>query len=93
MVSCDLAQAAAVLAIALDGFPVEVERTATDVPAFELGPAHAGLGTFDDEVAFEFGDGPDDDHHGTAQRTAGVKVLSKRDELDVQDGLVRGQQG
>ena len=52
MVSRDLAQAAAVLAIAEDGFPVEIERTTADVPAFELGPAHAGPDTFDNQVAF-----------------------------------------
>ena len=82
--SCDLAQALAELAVATDGFPVEVQRLATDGAAFEPGPAHAGPDPFDDQVAFEFRDGPDDDHDGAAQRAAGVDLFAETDELDVQ---------
>ena len=84
MFSRDLAQALTEPAIATDRFPVEVQRLATDVLAFELGPAHAGPDPLDDQVAFEFGDRPDDDHDGAAQRAAGVDLFTEADELDVE---------
>ena len=84
MFSRDLAEAASAPAITLDSFPVEIERLPADVAAFELGPAHAGPDPLDDQVAFEFGDGPDDDHDGATQRAAGVDLLAEADELDIQ---------
>jgi hypothetical protein len=36
------------------------------------------------KVAFEFGDGADDDHQGAAQRSSCIDLLSERDELDVE---------
>ena len=52
--------------------------------AFEPGAPHAGADPLDDQVAFEFGDGADDDHDGAAQRAAGVDLLAEADELDVE---------
>src|SRR5580704_3850715 len=52
--------------------------------AFELGPPHAGANSLDDQVALEFGDGPDDDHNGPAQGTSSVDLFTEADELDVQ---------
>ena len=66
------------------GSRVELEGRPADVPAFEPCTAHAGADPLDDEVAFEFRDGSDDDHHRAAQRAAGVDLLAEADELDVQ---------
>ncbi len=63
---------------------VEVERLASDVPAFELGAAHAGAHPLDDQVALQFGDRADDHHDGAAQRAARVDLLAEADELDVE---------
>lgn len=84
MFSGDLAQALAEPPVAKDGFPIEVERLSADAPALELGPAHAGADTFDDQVPFELGDRTDDDNDGAAQRAAGVDLLAEADELDAQ---------
>ena len=81
-----LGQAHAGSAIANDAGTVDLERPAADVAAFEPGPAHAGPDPLDDQVAFELGDGADDDHHGAAQRSAGVDVLAEADELDAAGG-------
>ena len=78
----DLAQALSALAIAKDGFTIEIERPAADVTSFEPGAPHAGAHPLDDQVAFEFGDGADDDDDGPAQRAAGVDLLAEADELD-----------
>ena len=53
-----------------------------DVAAFEPGAPHAGAHPLDDQVAFELGDGADDDHDGAAQRPAGVDLFTETDELD-----------
>ena len=53
-----------------------------DVPAFEASAPHAGAHPFDDEVALKLCDGADDDHDGSAQRSAGVDLLAETDELD-----------
>ena len=73
----DLAQAVAALAIAEDGLAIEIQRPAADVASFEAGAPHAGAHPLDDQVAFEFRDGPDDDHDGAAQRAAGVDLLAE----------------
>ena len=71
-------------AIAQDGVGVDVEWRPAETTAFEFCPAHAGTDALDDQVAFEFGDGADDDHDGPAQRAASVDLFAKRNELDVQ---------
>ena len=79
-----LSQALAAAAVEQDRLPIEFEPPAPDVPAFEPGPAHAGSDPLDNQVAFELGDGPDDDDNGAAQRAAGVDLLAEADELDVE---------
>jgi len=53
-----------------------------DVPAFEASAPHACAHSLDDEVALKLCDGADDDHDGSAQRSAGVDLLAETDELD-----------
>jgi hypothetical protein len=53
------------------------------VPAFETSTPHAGADSFDDQVAFELGDGSDDHDDGAAQRAARVDIFAEADELDV----------
>lgn len=81
---CQLAQALATLAVPQDGSAIEIERLATDMAAFEAGAAHAGAHPFDNKVALQLGDGSDDDHYGAAQWPAGIDLLPKADELDVE---------
>jgi hypothetical protein len=38
---------------------VDVNWTASDLAAFELGPTHAGAHSLDDEITFQFGDRSD----------------------------------
>src|SRR5579863_6176085 len=77
----DLSEAQSSLAIAYDGGAVDEAGTASDRAAFELCAAHAGLDPLDDEIAFEFGHRRDDNHHGAAERAAGVQVLAEAGEL------------
>ena len=70
------------LAIPHQGIAINVEWRPADMPALELGAAHAGAHTLNNQVAFQFGDGADDDDHGAAERPAGVDVLAEADELD-----------
>jgi hypothetical protein len=79
-----LAQALPALAICKNRFSIEIERRAADVPAFKASAPHAGAHPLDDQAAFEFGDGADDDDDGPAQRAAGVDVFPERDVLDIQ---------
>ncbi len=79
-----LAKTRAVLAIAHDGFAVEVQRPAADVPAFETGTPHAGPDTLDDQVTFKFGDCADDDYDAPAQRAAGIDLLAETGILNAQ---------
>ena len=62
----DLSQALPAATILEDRLPVEIERPAADVPAFEACPPHAGTDPLDDQVAFQFRDRPDDHHDGPA---------------------------
>jgi hypothetical protein len=71
-------------AFALDGFMIEYQGLSTDVRAFEAGAAHAGAHPLNDQAAFEFCDGGDDDDDGPAQRTGGVDIFPEADELDVE---------
>src|SRR4051794_30352028 len=84
VVAGQLAQALAVAAIADDGIAIEFKRPAADVAPFEPGAPHAGAHPLDNKVAFELGDGADDDYYGAAQRAAGVDLLAERNELDIQ---------
>src|SRR5580704_5067393 len=63
---------------------VDIDGPATDVPAFESGPAHAGPNPFDDQVAFELRDRADDDDDGPSERATGIEVFPEADVLDVQ---------
>ena len=84
MTAGDLAKALASAAIVADGGVIKFQRLPSDVPAFKLGPAHAGPNPLDDEIALEFGDGTDDHDDRPAQRAAGVDLFPEADELDVQ---------
>ena len=79
----DLAQAASSLAVADDSATIDVQWPAPDMPALELGAPHAGAHPLDDQVAFQLGDGTDDDHHRPAQRSAGVDIFPEADELNL----------
>ena len=78
----DLPDALATLTVLLDGGVVQYQRSSADVLAFEPGAPHAGAHPFDDQVAFQFGDGADDDHDGPAQRAAGIDIFPEADVLD-----------
>ncbi len=62
---------------------IDVERTSSDMPAFEPGPAHTCPDALDNKVTFQFGDRPDDDDEGPPERASRVDVLAERDELDL----------
>jgi len=80
----DLAKTLALTAIVLDSGMVEFEPIAADMATLEAGTPHAGPHPLDDQTAFQFSDGADDDDDGTAQRAAGVDLLPEADEFDVQ---------
>src|SRR5258707_4105121 len=67
-----------------DGTSIKVQRLAADVPAFQPRSSHAGAHSLDDEIAFQFCDGRDDDDERAAQRTARVEVLAEAEELHIQ---------
>jgi len=71
----DLPQALALAAVALDWAMVQFEPIAADVAAFEACAPHAGAHPLDDQVAFEFGNGADDNHDGTAQRSRMTRIF------------------
>ena len=72
------------LSVTEDGFAIEIEWLASDVPSFEPCAAHAGADPLDDQVAFEFRDRSDDYDDGAAQRPAGIDLLAEADEFDVE---------
>jgi hypothetical protein len=74
----------AALTVPQDSDVVELERMAADGTAFETGAPHAGAHPLDDQVAFEFRDGSDDNHDGPAQRASGIDLLAEANELDVE---------
>jgi hypothetical protein len=54
---------------------IDLARSASDLAAFEAGAPHAGAHPFDNQVAFEFGDGADDDReHSTPARLSLTRV-------------------
>ena len=83
MSSGDLSDALAALTILVDGGAVQYQRGSTDSLTVETGAPHASSYSLDDERAFEFGDGADDDDDGTAQRAAGVDIFSERHIFDI----------
>jgi F420-0:gamma-glutamyl ligase-like protein len=80
----DLADALALAAVALDSGTIQLQRIAADMLAFEPCAPHAVAHPLDDQVAFELGDGADDDHDGPAQRAADVDVFPEAGELDLE---------
>ncbi len=72
------------ITIMKDRQSIDIERSSTDVPSFQLGAPHAGAHPFDDEIALELGDGADDHDHRPAEWPAGVDILAERDELYVE---------
>ena len=74
----------AAVTVAEDGGAIDVQRSPADVAPFQPRAPHAGADPFDDQVAFQLGDGSDDDHHGAAERAAGVYVLPEADEVEVE---------
>ena len=79
----DLSDALALAAVALDGGVVQYQRIAADVLALKPGAPHAGAHPLDDQIAFQFGNGADDDHDGPAQRAAGIDIFPEADVLDL----------
>ena len=61
-----LAEALSAFAIAQDGRAIQLERLASDVPAFEPGATHTGPHPLDDQVALELGDSSDNEDNGAA---------------------------
>jgi hypothetical protein len=57
-----LTQALTPFTVSQDGGAIEDQGFPSNMPAFELGPPHAGMHPFDDQVALELSDRPDDDH-------------------------------
>ena len=80
----DLTQALAALPIRKNRLAIQFQRPASDVAPFEPGAPHAGFHSFDDQASFQLRNHRDDSDNSAAQRAAGVKVLSERNELDVQ---------
>jgi hypothetical protein len=66
------------------GIMVDDQGFAPDMPAFQLGAAHAGPNPLDDQVALQFSDHTNNDDHGAAQWAAGVELFPEADELDVE---------
>ena len=81
---CDVGQALAPIAVPEDCSPIDIKWTPSDMPTLQPGSAHTGPHPFDDEVAFQFCDGSDDDDDRPAERAAGVKIFAEADELDFQ---------
>ena len=80
----DFSDALALAAVALDSSTIQYQWIAADVLALEPGAPHAGAHPLDDQVAFQFGDGADDDHDGAAQRATGIDIFPEADVLDLE---------
>src|ERR1035437_4536804 len=61
-----LSQAATLLAVTMDSGTIEYQSLPPDMPAFELGPPHAGPHSLDDQATLQLRDCADDDHHRPA---------------------------
>src|SRR5258707_7529554 len=80
----DLTQALAPSALLENGNPIDIECPSANMPSLQPGAAHACPHPLDDEIALEFGDCPDYDHDGPAERAAGIKILPEADEFDIE---------
>src|SRR3954453_5262515 len=80
----DLSEALSSIAVPHASGRVKCKRRSAGVTPFELGTPHSGTNPLDDQVAFQFGDGADDNHDRSSQRSASVDLLAEADELDVQ---------
>jgi hypothetical protein len=78
---CDLGQAVAPIAVSENRNPIDLEWTPSDVPALQPGATHSCPYPFDDEVALQLGDRPDDDDDGPSERAAGIEILPEANEL------------
>src|ERR1019366_10715445 len=76
-----LSQAVTLLAVTMGGGTIEYQSFPPDMPAFELGPPHAGAHSLDDETALQLCDRADDDDDRPAQRTAGVDRFAEANEI------------
>jgi hypothetical protein len=70
----DLADTQSALTVLLDGDAIQDKRSSTETLPVQAGAPHAGTHPFDDQRAFKFGDGSDDDDDGPAEWAALVKV-------------------
>ena len=60
--------------------------------AFKTGAPHAGAHPLDDEAAFKFGDGADDDYDGPAQRQLAIAGMTGKFPKDaVPESRIRTQ--
>ena len=80
----DLTDTLAVLTVSLDGEVIQDQGSSTDLLSFEPGTPHSGAHSLDDQIAFQFSDGADDDHDSPAQRSAGIDVFPRADVLDLE---------
>jgi hypothetical protein len=76
-----VAEGLAVLPITEQRNAIDLQWSPADLLTFEAGTPHPGAHSFYNKVAFEFGDGADNDDHGPAKGYTGVNVLSEADEL------------
>jgi len=80
----DVDQAVSPVAVPEDSNPIDLDWPPADMPALQPGAAHPCPHPFDDEVAFQLGDRPDDDDDGASQRAARIDALPEADEFDIQ---------
>ena len=66
------------------GGAVDIERPAPNMTPFQASAPHARAHPLNNKVAFEFGDGPDDDNDGPSERATSVDVFPEADELDAE---------
>ena len=73
----DLEDALALAAVLLESGMVQYQGITADVLTFEAGAPHSGAHPFDDQIAFEFSDGADDDVSAAGEgsmREAGQRI-------------------
>jgi hypothetical protein len=81
-----LAEALTASSIPQNGSAVDIERPATDMPAFEPGPTHTCPDAFDDEIPFQLRDCPDDDN-GPATHWERAAVLAEAAKRPVRNSI------
>jgi len=81
----DFSQAVAASAILQHAATVDIDvGGTTNANSFQLSSAHPGSDSFDDQVAFQFSNGGEDNHNGPSQRAAGIELYLAGNELQVQ---------